>query len=78
MPAWFAVGHALESYGQKSGGAAVLATMAREFPLFIDLIRNVEMALAKSDFGIAELYASLVSDAGVRDRVCLLYTSRCV
>jgi phosphoenolpyruvate carboxylase len=69
VPAWFAVGHALESYGQKSGGAAVLATMAREFPLFIDLIRNVEMALAKSDFGIAELYASLVSDAGVRDRV---------
>jgi phosphoenolpyruvate carboxylase len=69
VPAWFGVGYALESYGQKPGGAAVLATMAREFPLFIDLIRNVEMALAKSDFGIAELYASLVSDAGVRDRV---------
>jgi phosphoenolpyruvate carboxylase len=69
VPAWFAVGHALESYGQKPGGAAVLATMAREFPLFIDLIRNVEMALAKSDFGIAQLYASLVNDAGVRDRV---------
>jgi phosphoenolpyruvate carboxylase len=29
----------------------------------------VEMALAKSDFGIAQLYASLVTDAGVRDRV---------
>src|SRR3984885_878707 len=68
VPAWFAVGHALESYGQKPGGAATLATMAREFPLFIDLIRNVEMALAKSDFGIAQLYASLVNDAGVRDR----------
>jgi phosphoenolpyruvate carboxylase len=69
VPAWFAVGHALESYGQKPGGAAVLATMAREFPLFIDLIRNVEMALAKSDFGIAQLYASLVADTGLRDRV---------
>jgi phosphoenolpyruvate carboxylase len=69
VPAWFAVGHALESYGQKPSGAAVLATMAREFPLFIDLIRNVEMALAKSDFGIAQLYASLVADAGLRDRV---------
>ena len=69
VPAWFAVGHALEAYGQKPGGAAVLATMAREFPLFIDLVRNVEVALAKSDFGIAQLYASLVSDAGVRDRV---------
>jgi phosphoenolpyruvate carboxylase len=69
VPAWFAVGHALEAYGRKKGGAAILSTMAREFPLFIDLIRNVEMALAKSDFGIAQLYASLVSDAGVRDRV---------
>jgi phosphoenolpyruvate carboxylase len=69
VPAWFAVGHALESYGQKPGGAEVLATMAREFPLFIDLIRNVEMALAKSDFGIAQLYASLVADAGLRNRV---------
>jgi phosphoenolpyruvate carboxylase len=69
VPAWFAVGYALESYGQKPGGAAVLSTMAREFPLFIDLIRNVEMALAKSDFGIARLYASLVSDTGIRDRV---------
>src|SRR5271154_2429614 len=69
VPAWFAVGHALEAYGQKPAGAKTLATMAREFPLFIDLIRNVEMALAKSDFGIAQLYASLVNDAGVRERV---------
>jgi phosphoenolpyruvate carboxylase len=69
VPAWFAVGHALEAYAQKPGGAATLATMAREFPLFIDLIRNVEMALAKSDFGIARLYASLVADSGLRDRV---------
>jgi phosphoenolpyruvate carboxylase len=69
VPAWFAVGYALEAYSQKPGGAAVLATMAREFPLFIDLIRNVEVALAKSDFGIAQLYASLVTDTGLRDRV---------
>ena len=69
VPAWFAVGHALDSYSQKLGGTEILATMAREFPLFIDLIRNVETALAKSDFGIAQLYASLVTDTGVRDRV---------
>jgi phosphoenolpyruvate carboxylase len=69
VPAWFGVGHALSAYAGKAGGAAVLAAMAREFPLFIDLVRNVEMALAKSDFGIAALYASLVSDTGLRDRV---------
>jgi phosphoenolpyruvate carboxylase len=43
--------------------------MARDFPLFLDIIRNVEMALAKADFGIARLYASLVEDADLRDRV---------
>jgi phosphoenolpyruvate carboxylase len=69
VPAWFAVGHAFERYANKPGGAVILATMAREFPLFIDLIRNVETALAKSDFGIAQLYASLVTDTGIRDRV---------
>ncbi len=43
--------------------------MARDFPLFLDIIRNVEMALAKADFGIARLYASLVEDEALRDRV---------
>jgi len=40
-----------------------------EFPLFIDVIRNVEMALAKADLGIASLYASLMPDAAMRMRV---------
>ena len=43
--------------------------MAQDFPLFVDIIRNVEMALAKADFGIARLYASLVEDEALRDRV---------
>jgi phosphoenolpyruvate carboxylase len=43
--------------------------MARDFPLFLDIIRNVEMALAKADFGIARIYASLVEDEALRDRV---------
>ena len=43
--------------------------MAREFPLFIDLVRNVEMALAKADLGTARLYSSLVEDSALRDRV---------
>ena len=43
--------------------------MARSFPLFLDMVRNVELALAKADFGIARLYASLVADPTLRDRV---------
>ena len=48
---------------------AHLQTIFRSFPLFIDILRNVEMALAKADFGIARLYASLVEDETLRDRV---------
>jgi phosphoenolpyruvate carboxylase len=69
VPAWFGVGHALGQYAEKPGGAALLRGMMAEFPLFIDLIRNVEMALAKADLGIASLYASLVPDKGLRERV---------
>lgn len=69
VPAWFGVGHALEQYSQKPGGAKLLCAMMAEFPLFIDLIRNVEMALAKADLGIASLYAALVPDAAMRQRV---------
>jgi len=43
--------------------------MAAEFPLFSDMIRNVELAMAKADFSIARLYASLVEDAALRERV---------
>jgi phosphoenolpyruvate carboxylase len=43
--------------------------MAQEFPLFIDLLRNVEMALGKVDLATARQYSMLVQDAGVRDRV---------
>ena len=69
VPAWFGVGHALSRYSAQEGGLEKLATMAKSFPLFLDIVRNVEMALAKADFGIARLYASLVPDVALRDRV---------
>ncbi|HEY1994966.1 MAG TPA: phosphoenolpyruvate carboxylase [Edaphobacter sp.] len=70
VPAYFGVGHALDEFIQSTpDGLQQLQTMAREFPLFLDIIRNVEMALAKADFGIARLYASLVEDEALRNRV---------
>ncbi len=75
VPAWFGVGHALDRFvgsGSEEEQAANLAHLRgifHSFPLFIDIIRNVEMALAKADFGIARLYASLVEDEGLRQRV---------
>lgn len=70
VPAFFGVGHALDRFvKENANGLALLQTMARDFPLFLDIVRNVEMALAKADFGIARLYASLVEDEALRDRV---------
>ena len=70
VPAYFGVGHALDRFVREDpNGLEQLQTMARDFPLFLDIIRNVEMALAKADFGIARLYAALVEDEALRNRV---------
>ena len=69
VPAWFGVGFALEEYLTQPGSLELLQTMAREFPLFIDLLRNVEMALGKVDLATARLYSSLVEDSRLRERV---------
>ncbi len=69
VPAWFGVGYAIDRYLAEAGALELLATMAREFPLFIDLLRNVEMALGKADLGTARLYSTLVTDAALRERV---------
>ena len=68
VPGWFGVGHALHM-SIKRGNLPVLRTMMQEFPLFIDLIRNVELALSKADFEIARQYSSLVRDAAIRESV---------
>ena len=47
VPAYFGVGHALNAFIQADpSNLDLLKTMARSFPLFLDIIRNVEMALA--------------------------------
>jgi phosphoenolpyruvate carboxylase len=75
VPAWFGVGRALSAYAEKPGGPKLLRAMMLKFPLFIDLIRNVELALAKADMGIASLYASLVPEEDVRERVFSKFTA---
>ena len=69
LPAWFGVGYALERFASSGNDHKQLRKMMAHFPLFSDLIRNVELAMAKADLAIAQLYASLVSDKGLRDRV---------
>jgi phosphoenolpyruvate carboxylase len=70
VPAWFGIGHALEEFaGKGSAHEQLLRQIARGFPLFSDLIRNVELGMAKADLGIARVYSGLVKNATLRKRV---------
>src|ERR1700728_1876098 len=71
VPAWFGVGYALQRFAAKGPEREKrLREMMRHFPLFSDLVRNVEIAMAKADLNIARLYASaLIEDAALRDGV---------
>jgi phosphoenolpyruvate carboxylase len=70
LPGWFGVGFALERFaGRGRSELHLLQTMVDRFPFFCDLLRNVEVALAKADLAIARLYADLVADADLRRRM---------
>jgi phosphoenolpyruvate carboxylase len=70
VPAWFGVGYAIDRFAARSAGhAQMLREMMHGFPLFATLVRSVEIAMAKADFAIARLYADLVADAALRNRV---------
>ena len=63
------VGSTEDQTAREAANLAQLQSMARGFPLFIDIIRNVEIGIAKADFSVARLYADLVEDEALRDRV---------
>jgi phosphoenolpyruvate carboxylase len=70
VPAWFGVGHALDRFAAGDPERMqLLKEMMRGFPPFSSLIRSVEIAMAKADMAIARLYAGLVTDPRLRDRV---------
>jgi phosphoenolpyruvate carboxylase len=70
LPAWFGVGYALERFASQSNKQIqLLRDMLAQFPLFSDLIGNVELAMAKADLAIAQVYASLVRDEALREQV---------
>jgi len=67
IPSWYGVGYAFETFCQQATGhLALLRSMYRDWLFFNTLIENVQLDLAKADMGIAELYASLVTDDRVR------------
>ena len=69
LPSWYGAGQALNSRLADEDEASILREMYREWPFFRTLISFMEMALAKSDLRIAETYAGLVENEGVRTRI---------
>jgi phosphoenolpyruvate carboxylase len=63
------VGYALEKFSARETGAMeTLRQMMTGLPVFSDLVRNVELAMAKADLSIARAYADLVPDPELRER----------
>jgi phosphoenolpyruvate carboxylase len=70
VPAWFGIGHALEQFAKsRPGHEQLLRQISRGFPVFSELLRNVELGMAKADLGIARDYSGLVKNAALRNRV---------
>jgi phosphoenolpyruvate carboxylase len=70
VPAWYGVGQGLQSFaGKGRGHERLLREMLRDFALFSDLVRNVELGMAKADLHIARVYSGLVENTGLRTRV---------
>ena len=68
LPAWYGVGAGLAQFALQHG-LKRLREMYQNFPLFHDLISNIEIGMAKADLTIARLYSHLVDDPTVRATV---------
>jgi phosphoenolpyruvate carboxylase len=70
IPAWYGVGSAFQAYaGAHAEGWMTLQEMYREWPFFRATLDNAVLALAKSDLEIGRMYAALVDDGEIRERI---------
>ena len=70
VPAWYGVGQGLQSFAKKGKShERLLREMAKGFAIFSDLVRNVELGMAKADLHIARVYSGLVKNVALRTRV---------
>jgi phosphoenolpyruvate carboxylase len=71
LGAWYPLGTVFDAFisADETTHLALLREMYQRWPFFQDLIDNVEMTLAKADLHIARLYADLVAESDVRDRI---------
>lgn len=70
LPGWFGLGSAVgEHLSEHPEDRETLSIMYRDWPFWRALIDNAQMILAKADLTIARLYADLVQDPTVAERI---------
>ena len=70
FPGWYGLGRGLEAILQRGpAGEKLLREMDQHWPFFQTTIANAQLTMCKADMSIASVYASLVEDDGIRDRV---------
>ncbi len=61
LPAWYGLGTAMKPEIDRAESLRELRAMYGQWPFFRAMVDNAELALAKSDMGVAERYAALAT-----------------
>ena len=70
LPGWYGLGSAVTDYlADHPDDMAALQSMYQRWPFWRTLIDNAQMILAKADLTIARLYADLVEDQALAQRI---------
>ena len=70
IPAWYGIGTAFQRFAAaRAGGWKLLREMYEGWPFFRATLDNAVLALAKSDLAIGRMYADLVEEEDVRERI---------
>jgi phosphoenolpyruvate carboxylase len=70
IPAWFGLGSAFQAFARAhADGWQTLQAMYAGWPFFRATLDNAVLALAKSDMDIGRMYAQLVEDPAVREKI---------
>ncbi|MBL9216966.1 MAG: phosphoenolpyruvate carboxylase [Opitutaceae bacterium] len=70
FPGWYGLGQGLDVILRRGpAGVKLLREMYQRWPFFQTAIANAQLTMCKADMSIAGVYASLVEDDGIRERV---------
>ncbi|WP_438483544.1 phosphoenolpyruvate carboxylase [Oleiharenicola lentus] len=70
FPGWYGLGSGLKAIMERGeDGAKLLREMYQQWPFFQTMIANAQLTMCKADMSIATVYAGLVEDVAIREKV---------